>query len=350
MEKKKYSTQKIVSIILPIRNEIGYISQTLESISNQNYPHNLLEIIIVDGISTDNTIEIVKKFQQQNKNVRILFNKDIIVPFSMNLALRKAKGDVLIRVDGHSVLSTDYVWNCVSLLQEHNVDGVGGPMETIGETDLSKTIAIAMSSQFGVGNSAFRTTDKDFMEVDTIAFPAYTRAIIEKVGLYDEELVRNQDDEYNYRIREMGGKLLLASDVRSKYYSRGSCPKLWKQYYQYGYWKVRVLQKHPKQMSLRQFVPPIFVFSLLGGLFLTLVLPWGWLPLAFVGGCYLLANLAASIYTANKKGWEHLFRLPLVFAILHLSYGSGFLVGLMKFWNRWGDKIGKVPTFHPTQN
>lgn len=304
-----------------------------------------MEILVVDGASTDRTSDVVLSIAAALPQVRLLPNPKMIVPTGMNIALRRAEGQFIIRVDGHCIIDKDYIKNCVEHLKNDGVDGVGGPMETIGETELSKTIAIAMSSQFGVGNSAFRTTEKDVNEVDTIAFPAYTREIIEKVGLYDEELVRNQDDEYNYRIREMGGKLLLASDVRSKYYSRGSYSKLWSQYYQYGYWKVRVLQKHPRQMSLRQFVPPTFVFSLFSGLILSFATSWGWSIFALIAGSYILANLAASIYTASKKGWEHLLRLPLVFGILHLSYGSGFLIGLVKFWNRWGDKIGKVPPF-----
>jgi GT2 family glycosyltransferase len=185
--------------------------------------------------------------------------------------------------------------------------------------------------------------------VDSVPFPAYTREIIAKVGFYDEEMVRNQDDEYNYRIREAGGKLLLAADVQSKYYSRGSIKKLWKQYFQYGYWKVRVLQKHPRQMSLRQFVPPAFVASLIVSLIFALLIPIFWFIFAGITGVYLFSNLLASILSAANKDWQHLFLLPIVFAILHISYGLGFLVGLVKFANRWNDKIGKVPPGKPFQ-
>ena len=155
--------------------------------------------------------------------------------------------------------------------------------------------------------------------------------------------MRNQDDEYNYRIRELGGKILLAEDVRSKYYSRGSLGKLWKQYFQYGFYKVRVLQKHPRQMSIRQFVPPAFVSALLLSVLLSILAPWGRWLLALVGLSYLAANLLASFLTAARRNWRHLPLLPLTFAILHLSYGLGFLAGLFKFWNRWGDKHGRVP-------
>lgn len=200
-----------------------------------------------------------------------------------------------------------------------------------------------MSSKFGVGNSSFRTETGQTKLADTVPFPAYTRAVIEKVGLYDEELVRNQDDEYNYRIREAGGKILLADDVRSDYYSRGSLKKLWKQYFQYGYWKVRVLQKHPRQMSLRQFVPPVFVLALILSLIWVFITPQGWIALVGLVGLYLLANLANTVITVWGQGIKKLLLLPVAFAIIHISYGLGFLIGLFKFWNRWHDKTGKVP-------
>jgi hypothetical protein len=215
-------------------------------------------------------------------------------------------------------------------------------METIGETPMAKAIAIGMSSPVGVGNSAFRTTSGKSMLVDTVPFPAYTRKAIERAGLYDEELVRNQDDEYNYRIRERGGKILLADDVRSTYFSRASLKGLWKQYFQYGFWKVRVLQKHPRQMSPRQFAPPLLVLGLLGSALLA-VSP-GLRPFSLaIPLLYVLANLLGSFYTAVRRSWNYLLYLPAIFAILHISYGLGFLTGLVRFWNRWGDKTGRTP-------
>lgn len=256
-ESGKHSvTTPPVSILLPVRNEAKNIYEIISSILNQDYPGEM-EILVVDGMSTDDTRAIIAGICSQHAgiNLRILDNPGKIVPTGMNIALREAQGEIIIRVDGHCIIAPDYVRRCVAHLLKDGVDGVGGPMQSIGETRLAETIALGMSSQFGVGNSAFRTTSGVSRLVDSVPFPAYTRAMIERAGLYDEELVRNQDDEYNYRIRELGGRILLADDVRSKYYSRGSLGKLWRQYYQYGYWKVRVLQKHPRQMSLRQFVP-----------------------------------------------------------------------------------------------
>ncbi len=332
-----------ISIILPVRNEENYIGPCLDQIFNQEGLDHNFEVIVADGMSTDQTREIIRKYQAVHPNLFLIDNPGKIVPTGMNAALRQAKGGIIIRVDGHCEIAPDYVSMCVKHIHENKVEGVGGPMQTIGETPFSETIAVAMSSTFGVGGSAFRTVSGRTMLSDSVPFPAYTREIIEKVGLYDEELVRNQDDEYNYRIREAGGKILLSADIQSKYYSRGTLIKLWRQYFQYGYWKVRVLQKHSRQMSLRQFVPPAFVLSLLVSALLGFLFPFGSHILPLVTASYLLANLAASLITSSRKGWRHLTFLPVTFAILHLSYGLGFLAGFIKFRDRWGDKSGWVP-------
>lgn len=336
-----------VTIILPVYNEAAYIEKCLDAIALQDFqPLNQMEVLVVDGMSTDGTREIVREFSLQHPklNIRLLDNPGRIVPTGMNLAMRKARGEIIIRVDGHCIIARDYVRQCLIHMLNDSVDGVGGPMDTIGETSLSDSIAVAMSSPFGVGNSAFRTVKGKTMLADTVPFPAYSRRIIEQAGGYDEELVRNQDDEYNYRIRKLGGKILLAEDVRSKYFSRGSYLKLWKQYYQYGFYKVRVLQKHPRQMSPRQFIPGLFVTTLIVSAVLGLVSVWGQLLLGAVLAAYLVANLAATVITAARWGWRHLVHLPITFGILHLSYGTGFLAGMLHFRERWGDKIGKVPT------
>jgi succinoglycan biosynthesis protein ExoA len=173
------------------------------------------------------------------------------------------------------------------------------------------------------------------MFVDTVAFPAYRKETIQKAGLFDEELVRNQDDEYNYRLRSLGGKILMSTAIRSRYYSRSSYKSLFKQYYQYGYWKVRVMQKHPHQMSLRQFIPPVFVASLV---FLSILAPFFGLArylLAVEVGLYLITNLTASILAIKKNPVGYIPGLMLAFLMLHLSYGLGFIAGLFKFANRW---------------
>ena len=341
------SEQPFISIVIPVRNEVRYIPRCLQAVSEQDYPYDRIEVLVADGMSDDGTFELLQDWAGHAANRYVFQNPGKIVPTGLNILIPKAKGNVIIRVDGHCVIASDYVSNCVRHLEEEGVDGVGGPMRSIGEDLISQVTALAMSSKFGVGNSSFRTETGQTKLTDTVPFPAYKRAIIEKVGLYDEELVRNQDDEYNYRIREAGGKILLAEDVLSEYYSRGSLIKLWKQYFQYGFWKVRVLQKHPRQMSLRQFVPLAFVLALILTLVLSLVVSWGWLALSVLLATYLVANLSASVITASGQGFEKLLLLPLAFAIIHLSYGLGFLLGLFKFWNRWKDKKGQMPVWLP---
>lgn len=323
------------------------MSRCLQAITDQDYPSDHIEILIADGRSDDGTFELLQNWASLSANRHVFRNPGKIVSTGLNLLIPITKGEVIIRVDGHCVIAPDYVSKCVGHLQQDQVDGVGGPMRSIGEDLISQVTALAMSSKFGVGDSSFRTETGQTKLADTVPFPAYTRAIIEEVGLYDEELVRNQDDEYNYRIREAGGRILLAEDIRSDYYSRGSLKKLWKQYFQYGFWKVRVFQKHPRQMSPRQFVPLAFILALNLTILLSFLFSWGWMVLLALLAVYLLANLSASIITASGQEFKKLLLLPLAFAIIHLSYGLGFLVGLFKFWNRWKDKRGQVPPWLP---
>lgn len=322
---------------MPVRNEAGYIERSLGSVLAQDYPPEQMEIIVADGMSTDQTRALIAGFQTRFPRLKVIDNPGKIAPTGLNRAIAQASGDIIVRVDGHCEIAPDYLRRCVHYLQSGAADGVGGPIETIGETLSARVIATAMSSAFGVGGSAFRTIKDQTMLTDTVAFPAYTRKIIERAGPYDEELVRNQDDEYNYRLRKLGAKILLAADVQSRYYSRSTFRKVFKQYYQYGYWKVRVLQKHPRQMSLRQFVPPAFVAALLVGVLAASFLPLGAWLLAGILGCYLLANLLASARSASKSDafGSHLLLLPIVYTALHISYGLGFLVGLIKFAPRW---------------
>ncbi|HUS15692.1 MAG TPA: glycosyltransferase family 2 protein [Chloroflexia bacterium] len=327
-----------VSILMPVRNEADFIVRSVGAVLAQDYPAGCMEILIADGMSTDATRALIAGMAACHPAVPItvLDNPAQIAPTGLNVAIAQARGDILIRVDGHCEIAPDYVSRCVAHLQGNaTLAGVGGPIETIGDTLLSQTIAIAMSSTFGVGNSTFRTGTTEPVEADTLAFPAYTRAAVELAGPLDEELVRNQDDEYNYRLRELGARLLLAPDVRSRYYSRGSLRTLARQYYQYGYWKVRVMQKHPRQMRARQFAPPALVAGLLGGGMVSLPYPrlrGAWYGIA---GLYSMAILVASWRMAGRAGYHHLPWLPVVFPTLHLSYGLGFLVGLLRFAPRW---------------
>jgi succinoglycan biosynthesis protein ExoA len=336
-----------VSVLMPVRNEADFIERSLGAVLEQNYPHHLMEVVISDGESTDGTLDLIEKVAAGSDiPVRTVQNPKKIAPAALNLAIAQARGDIFVRVDGHCEIEPDYVANCVKHLTDGSADGVGGPIETIGVGHQAKAISIAMSSKFGVGGSAFRTVNDREMYTDTVAFPGYTREIVERNGPFDEELVRNQDDEYNYRIRKLGGRILLSPDIRSRYYSRSTFRKLWSQYYQYGYWKVRVLQMHPKQMSVRQFVPFLFVVSLITFALIGLFTTVGLWMLAGIIALYLIANFAASVIAARSEV-RIVPALSLSYLILHLSYGLGSLAGLLVFRDRWKD--GQM-SYRPAQD
>lgn len=334
----------LISIILPIRNEANFIKKSIESILSQDYPQDQIEILTVDGMSTDKTRKIVQVYQQNHPQIHIIDNPKKIVPTALNLAIRQANGDIIIRIDGHTLIAPDYIRKCVEILRRTGADNVGGCMTAVGTTVFGKVVAIATSTPFGVGNSKFHYAQEE-VEADSVYMGAWPRNVFRRIGLFDEELVRDQDDEFNYRVREKGGKIILNPAIKSIYTTRSTPLSLWKQYYQYGYWKVRVLQKHPRQMSLSQFIPPLFVFSLLLSVLLALTTSWEIWLFFIIAISYMITNIASAVVTASKKGWEYLPLLPITFLIIHLSYGFGFLSGLIKFWNRWGDKVGKTPAW-----
>lgn len=328
----------LVTIIMPIRNEADFIERSMRAVLNQDYPHERMELLVSDGMSTDETRSIISRIQETSDiTIEVLNNPRQIVPTGFNIALKKAKGEIIVRVDGHCEIASDYITQCVRLLEESDAAGVGGPIETVSDTILGKSIAVAMSSRFGVGGSIFRVEREKELFADTIPFPAYRREVMNVVGPLDEELMRNQDDEYNYRLRSRGYKLLLSPRVKSTYQSRSDLRTLWRQYFQYGLYKVRVLQKHPQQMRPRQFAPVALTSALLVGSILTPlngIMRRIWLSLLLV---YASANLAASFFAARRHGWQHFKYMPFVFSTLHFSYGLGFMNGLWKFRKRWKD-------------
>ncbi len=329
----------MVSIIMPVRNEEKHIISVLQSLLGQDYPHDRVEIIIADGMSSDGTRQIISAIKDER--IHLLENPRRMMAAGFNLGLKAAKGDIIIMMGGHTQIATDYVKSSAILLRNGNADCVGGPIRTVGETEVAKAISVAMSSRFGVGGTAFRIGCREAKYVDTVAFGAYTRKIMERAGPLDEEFVRGQDDEFNYRLRKLGGKILLAPGLRSSYTSRSSFGSLGRQYFQYGYWKVRVLQKHPRQMQLRQFMPPGFVLCLLVSLMMTAARPSAGGPVfLFLGGSYLTAMLLVTASLASRHQWRLAPALALTFPVLHFSYGIGFLVGLVRFCNRWRRHAG----------
>ncbi|HXW71850.1 MAG TPA: glycosyltransferase family 2 protein [Methylocella sp.] len=328
-----------VSVIMPIRNESNFIGRSLGAVLTQDYLHQFLEVLIADGMSVDGTPEAIARVAEAHPEipVTVIENTGAIVSTGFNLALARARGGVIVRIDGHTIIAPDYIRQCVIALQRSGADNVGGRMDAVGQTRFGEAVSLATSTPFGVGGASFHYSEREAW-VDTVYMGAWPRRVFDRVGAFDEEQVRNQDDEFNYRLRESGGRILLSPSIKSRYYTRSTPTALWQQYYEYGYWKVRVMQKHPWQMRPRQFVPPFFAAALLVSSGLApffAAAQWG---LGLAVGCYTAANLTASAMTSRWRNWRLLPLLTLAFAILHLSYGLGFLSGLVRFWNRWGRK------------
>jgi succinoglycan biosynthesis protein ExoA len=327
-ESKRKSTP-IVSVVIAMRDEEDHIGLCLQSVLDQDYPGEQVEILVVDGMSTDSSRNIVSGFAGRYPNVRLLDNEKKIAPAAFNLGIRNARGNIVAIIGAHCFLAPDYVPTCVHYLSTREADCVGGPIESVGEGFWGQAISLAMSSPFGVGDAHFRYSHQE-RYVDTLAFGAYWREVFDRIGLFDEKLVRNQDYDLNYRLRKAGGKILLTPAIKSRYYTRSSLKKLWNQYFQYGFWKMQMLRKHPRSVKVRQLVPPLFVLALLLSGALSAISNLAAWVFALVVASYLSLSLAFSVSIAARKGWRYLPVLPVIFACLHLSWGLGFLYNLAR--------------------
>jgi glycosyltransferase involved in cell wall biosynthesis len=321
-----------VSIIMPVRNEAVFIERAVQSVLESDYPSERMEVLIVDGLSDDGTRQIVEKLSESDARVKMLDNPRRIVPTAMNIGIRAAWGEIFIRFDGHAEIPTDFVSKSVQCLDENPEAWiVGGYIETVADDYIGRAIASAMCSPVGVGNARFRLGNYEGW-VDTLAFGAHHKWIVDKIGYFDEELVRNQDDEFNLRIIQAGGKIWMSKSIHSTYYSRTSLGKLWRQYFQYGFWRVRTLQKHKRPAVPRQLMPLLFVLSILvlglGGLL------WKpcWYLLETEMILYAMGLFVGASIVGRQSGWQFVPVAPLVFVILHFAYGLGSLWGVFRFF------------------
>ncbi|HEU4719049.1 MAG TPA: glycosyltransferase family 2 protein [Bacteroidia bacterium] len=318
-----------VSVVIPCRNEKKYIGKCITSVLQSDFPYGEFEILVCDGKSDDGTADIIRGLSAQHPNVIYVENREQVTPYALNYGAKKARGEVVIILGAHAEVDKNYLKLCYEFLRDEKELGcVGGLLDNVFEDEISEAIAGAMSSRFGVGNAHFRTGTAEGY-VDTVAFGAYKREVFEKVGYFDEELVRNQDDEFNYRVTKAGYRIRLSKDIRAKYYVRAGFRKLFRQYYQYGYWKVYVNKKHKAVTTMRQLVPPAFVAFLIGGALLSALLPFAWMIYAGLLALYLLGSFVSAIPVAkNPAGY---FRTVISFWILHVSYGAGYLEGIFHF-------------------
>ncbi len=320
----------MISIICPIYNEESHIEDCILSIISQDFPKEEMEVLFVDGMSDDRTRNIIENYIQLYPFIRLLDNPKHTAPVALNVGIRAAHGDIILRLDAHSRYPANYFSLLVNKLKSSGADNVGGVCNTLPakDTPICRAIAHAMSSPFGMGNSHFRIGVGQEKWVDTVPFGCFRREIFDKIGLFDEELVRNQDDEFNGRIIQHGGKILLLPQVVVDYFARDSISKTAKMFYQYGLFKPLVNKKLERPTSLRQFFPPLFVAGLVvGGLFSIYSPVIMWLY-ALVLTLYLLSGIFFGLRCTHRL--RDLLLMPFVFAAIHVCYGIGYWTGMFK--------------------
>jgi glycosyltransferase involved in cell wall biosynthesis len=334
----------LASVVIPARNEASHIGKCIESLLAQRDLPGSIEILVSDGMSADDTRAIVEEYARKDPRVRLVDNPRRIVSTALNEAIRLAQGEIILRVDAHTVVEDDYVAACIDVLRRSGADNVGGPWRAApGDSFWSRSIAATFQHPFAVGGARSHRLDYEG-PADSVYLGCWRRRVFDEVGLFDEELVRNQDDEFNLRLNRRGKTVWQSPRIRCWYAARNTLSSLWAQYFQYGFWKIRVMQKHRMPASIRHVVPLAFVCGLLVGASLSFLHPL--LAWVYVGACalYLLMVVAASAHVALKKGLRLLPFLPATFITYHLAYGLGSLCGAAHFLvlRRGGAEAGRA--------
>jgi len=322
-----------VTVVVPCYNEQDTIRLLLEAIYAQTYPRPELEVVIADGLSQDQTISRIAAFQTEHEDlaVRVIQNQARTIPSGLNRAIEAACGEMIVRLDAHSIPRPDYIANCVAALKSGRGANVGGVWEIrpLGTGWQARGIAAAASHPLAVGDAHYRFTERAQI-TDTVPFGAFRRSLIDKIGYYDESLLTNEDYEFNTRVRQAGGTVWLDPAIRSTYFARSNLKELARQYWRYGFWKARMLKRYPDSLRWRQALPPAFVLGLiLGGL-----LAFFWRPVAWIVGgvlwSYLLILLLAGVQLAwKKRDPAMIIGIPSAIMVMHLAWGSAFLWSLI---------------------
>lgn len=329
---KDINTMPYISALIVCRNEEEYIKLSLQSVLNQDYPNDRYEILIIDGISDDETVkaakQVIDKYKAEHSkcpDTYFLYNEKKILAAGWNIGIRNSKGKYVFRIDAHSEIPSDYISKCVATIMMHDAICVGGKIESKSIQGENDTIAKVLSSPFGVGNSSFRVSNTEGY-VDTAVYGLYDRRIFDTVGYFDESLIRNQDIELHARIRNAGGKFYFNPEIQSIYYTRNTVKKMLKQSFQNGKWNPIVLKKTRGTLSIRHMVPFAFVLFTGASAILGFFKRGYWyLELVILGIHLCLGFVFAKKKTNSPK---ELIKMPLLFMVLHLTYGTGFLTGL----------------------
>jgi succinoglycan biosynthesis protein ExoA len=321
-----------VSIIVPCYNEENTIGPLLEAIKKQNYPLEKLEVVISDAISSDGTKEKILEFSRKNQTPKVVLvnNPKQTIPSGVNIAAENANGEILVRLDAHSEPNSDYVKISVDLLTTHKADNVGGIWEIHpGETTcIAKAIAKSGAHPLGVGDAKYRVSSKA-QYTDTVPFGAFYKNKFNQIGCFDETLLANEDYEFNARLRKHGGRIWLDPRIKSKYYSRKTIKDLAKQYWGYGFWKVKMLLRYPETIRIRQAIPPLFTASVGFLVILSLFIPFARIILRVELGAYILSVILVGIVTTTTQREFCFLLMPFAIITMHFSWGSGFIFSLM---------------------
>jgi succinoglycan biosynthesis protein ExoA len=327
-----------VSVIVPCRNEAAHVEAFLRSVLAQQLPPGAaLEVLVADGASDDGTRAVLEAWAAREPRVRLIDNPQRITSTALNGAIAAAQGDVIVRMDVHTSYAPDYIAQCLAALQRSGAANVGGPWRAQGQGGWGRAIAAAFQSRWVAGGARSRQLDHEG-EVDTVYLGCWPRDSFQRFGLFDEALVRNQDDEHNLRIVRGGGRVWQSARIRSTYVPRDSLGALWRQWLQYGYWKPFVMKKHGQAAALRHRVPGLYV-ALLGAATLPALLGGPAWPLGALVGLHVAVVLGLSLTVAAGAGWTLLPRLPWVIATQQLAYGLGSLFGA---WDAWRHGQGRA--------
>jgi glycosyltransferase involved in cell wall biosynthesis len=328
------SSVESVSIVTPCRNEEKFIGRCLDSVITQDFPKERMEVLVIDGRSTDRTRGIVEAYAKENRFIKLMDNPGSIQTLATNIGIRASKGGVIIRMDAHAEYPKEYISRLLYWLETNKVDCVGGLWITKpgDNTSIAEAIALALSSPFGVGNAYYRIGIKESKWVDTVPYGCYKKEVFDRVGLFNENLNRTDDIEFNLRLKRAGGKILLVPEIVSHYYARSTLMSLAKQNFGNGFWVLYSLRFVKLPFSLRHLVPFFFVSSLLGSWVISFLYPLFIYLLALTFGLYLSLNLFVSCHLSLRNGVKYFPLLVVTFFTLHVSYGLGSLWGIFKLF------------------
>ena len=318
-----------VSVLLVTRNEKDYIKMSLLSLINQSYPKECYEIVIVDGGSTDGTLDIVNELQElyntDSFHIIVVNNPKKILSAGWNIGIKSAKGKFVTRIDAHATAAPDFIEKSIETMNRVDAACVGGKLTSISLNGEEDIISYVLSSPFGVGNSSFRVSEVEGY-ADTAVYGLYKKEIFEKAGYFDETMVRNQDIEMHNRIKREGEKFYFNPAIKSTYYTRNTVKKMLRQAFGNGQWNMVLLKRGCGALSIRHLVPFAFVLSLVGSIILGFVLSLFWI----LGIVIILLHLSLGLYFATKKTnkFVQIITMPFLFISLHLAYGVGYIRGI----------------------